>query len=66
MPPHRAKEELRALVDTLRPPDLVREGLATALRRRIELLRRATLALGGRADHTVSMISATRRPVLRF
>ncbi|WP_040644970.1 lysophospholipid acyltransferase family protein [Rubellimicrobium thermophilum] len=32
----------------------------------IELLRRATLALGGRADHTVSMISATRRPVLRF
>lgn len=35
-----AKEELRALVDTLRPPDLAREGLAAALRRRIELLRR--------------------------
>ncbi|CAN5210656.1 hypothetical protein BH20ACT5_BH20ACT5_25280 [soil metagenome] len=35
-----AKEELRALVDTLRPPDLARQGLATALRRRIELLRR--------------------------
>jgi putative hemolysin len=28
----------------------------------IELLRRATLALGGRADQTVSMISATRKP----
>lgn len=32
----------------------------------IELLRRATLALGGREDDTVSMISATRKPVLRF
>lgn len=32
----------------------------------IELLRRATLALGGREDHAVSMISATRKPALRF
>ncbi|NAZ35372.1 lysophospholipid acyltransferase family protein [Rubellimicrobium sp. CFH 75288] len=32
----------------------------------IAMLRRATLALGGRADHTVSMISATRKPALRF
>lgn len=32
----------------------------------IDLLRRATLALGGRDDQTVSMISATRRPALRF
>ena len=31
----------------------------------IEMLRRATLALGGRDDHAVSMISATRRPALR-
>jgi putative hemolysin len=28
----------------------------------IEMLRRATLALGGREDHAVSMISATRKP----
>jgi putative hemolysin len=28
----------------------------------IEMLRRATLALGGREDNTVSMISATRKP----
>ncbi len=32
----------------------------------IELLRRATLALGGREDQAVSMISATRKPVLKF
>ncbi len=32
----------------------------------IELLRRATLALGGTEDHAVSMISATRKPALRF
>jgi len=32
----------------------------------IEMLRQATLALGGREDHTVSMISATRKPALRF
>jgi putative hemolysin len=32
----------------------------------IEVLRRATLALSGRADRTISMISATRRPALRF
>lgn len=35
-----AKQELRALVDTLRPTDLGRDGLAAALRRRIDLLRR--------------------------
>ena len=32
----------------------------------IEMLRRATLALGGREDQTVSMLSATRKPVLKF
>jgi 1-acyl-sn-glycerol-3-phosphate acyltransferase len=32
----------------------------------IEMLRKATLALGGRDDQTVSMLSATRKPVLRF
>ena len=32
----------------------------------IEMLRRATLALGGRDDQAVSMISATRKPALRF
>ncbi|MBP1804583.1 lysophospholipid acyltransferase family protein [Rubellimicrobium aerolatum] len=32
----------------------------------IEMLRRATLALGGREDRTISMISATRKPALRF
>jgi putative hemolysin len=32
----------------------------------IELLRRATLSLGGRPDNTVSMLSATRKPALRF
>ena len=32
----------------------------------IEMLRRATLALGGREDNTVSMISATRKPTLGF
>lgn len=32
----------------------------------IEMLRRATLALGGREDQTVSMISATRKPTLGF
>ncbi|WP_210527395.1 lysophospholipid acyltransferase family protein [Rubellimicrobium arenae] len=32
----------------------------------IEMLRRATLALGGREDQTVSMLSATRKPALRF
>jgi 1-acyl-sn-glycerol-3-phosphate acyltransferase len=32
----------------------------------IELLRQATLALGGREDHTVSMLSVTRKPALRF
>lgn len=32
----------------------------------IEMLRRATLALGGRDDNTVSMLSATRKPALRF
>ncbi|MBA3249081.1 MAG: GAF domain-containing sensor histidine kinase [Geodermatophilaceae bacterium] len=35
-----AQDELRALVDTLRPVDLVQQGLAAALRRRIDLLRR--------------------------
>lgn len=35
-----AKDELRALVDTLRPTDLGRDGLAAALRRRVDLLRR--------------------------
>ncbi len=50
-----AKEELRALVDTLRPADLGPDGLATALRRRVELLRRVhdgnirIDAAGGRA-----------------
>ena len=32
----------------------------------IDLLRRATLALGGREDQAVSMLSATRKPALRF
>lgn len=32
----------------------------------IEMLRRATLALGGREDRTISMLSATRRPTLGF
>lgn len=32
----------------------------------IRMLRDATLALGGREDRTVSMISATRKPALRF
>lgn len=32
----------------------------------IEMLRRATLALGGREDRTISMISATRKPTLGF
>ena len=32
----------------------------------IEMLRQATLALGGREDHAVSMISATRKPALRI
>ena len=32
----------------------------------IEMLRRATLALGGREDQTVSMLSVTRKPALRF
>jgi putative hemolysin len=32
----------------------------------IEMLRRATLALGGRDDQAVSMLSATRKPALRF
>jgi putative hemolysin len=32
----------------------------------IEMLRQATLALGGRDDQAVSMISATRRPALKF
>ncbi len=35
-----AREELRGLVDTLRPADVAEQGLAAALRRRIELLRR--------------------------
>jgi signal transduction histidine kinase len=34
-----AVDELAALVDTLRPPDLDREGLGAALRKRIDLLR---------------------------
>ena len=32
----------------------------------IEMLRQATLALGGREDQTVSMLSVTRKPALRF
>jgi putative hemolysin len=32
----------------------------------IEMLRQATLALGGRDDQAVSMLSATRRPALKF
>ena len=32
----------------------------------IEMLRRATLALGGRDAPTVSLVRATRRPLLRF
>jgi signal transduction histidine kinase len=35
-----ALDEMRALVETLRPPDPSREGLAVALRKRVELLRR--------------------------
>lgn len=35
-----ALDELRTLVDTLRSADLTREGLPTALRKRVELLRR--------------------------
>nr|MBA2390365.1 GAF domain-containing sensor histidine kinase [Geodermatophilaceae bacterium] len=35
-----AKEELRALVDTLRPADLGPDGVAAALRKRVDLLRR--------------------------
>lgn len=35
-----ARDELRALVETLRPTDLGRDGLAAALRRRVDLLRR--------------------------
>jgi signal transduction histidine kinase len=34
-----ALEEMHALVETLRPPDVVRDGLAGALRKRVELLR---------------------------
>ncbi|HEY2724877.1 MAG TPA: GAF domain-containing sensor histidine kinase [Pseudonocardiaceae bacterium] len=34
-----AVDELAALVDTLRPPDLDREGVGAALRKRIDLLR---------------------------
>jgi signal transduction histidine kinase len=34
-----ALDELRALVDTLRPPDVDREGLGAALRKRVDLLR---------------------------
>ncbi|HEX2289140.1 MAG TPA: sensor histidine kinase, partial [Pseudonocardiaceae bacterium] len=34
-----ALDELRALVDTLRPPDVDREGLGVALRKRVDLLR---------------------------
>ncbi len=35
-----AQDELRALVDTLRPTDIGHDGLAAALRRRTDLLRR--------------------------
>jgi signal transduction histidine kinase len=35
-----ALEELRSLVETLRPPDVDAEGLAAALRKRVALLRR--------------------------
>ncbi|MGH3977600.1 MAG: histidine kinase [Pseudonocardiaceae bacterium] len=34
-----ALDELRALVDTLRPPDVDTEGIGVALRKRVELLR---------------------------
>ena len=34
-----ALDELRVLVDTLRPPDVDREGLGVALRKRVDLLR---------------------------
>ena len=35
-----AQEELRALIDELRPPSLATEGLATALRKHVAVLRR--------------------------
>src|SRR6266536_2720095 len=37
---HAALAETRSLVGTLRPPDLEAEGLAVALRKRVDLLRR--------------------------
>ncbi len=56
-----ALAEMRSLVETLRPADLDADGLAGALRKRIELLRRVhdvplTLSVRGPArlrDHTV-------------
>jgi len=56
-----AQDELHTLVDTLRPVELAEQGLVTALRRRIELLRRV---------HDVSMVLTApavlriRRPVV--
>lgn len=56
-----AKDELRALVDTLRPSHLGPDGLAAALRRRVDLLRRV---------HDVDIrfadpgFSAVRRPLV--
>ncbi|MEJ7703735.1 MAG: GAF domain-containing sensor histidine kinase [Geodermatophilaceae bacterium] len=56
-----AKDELRALMDTLRPTDLGRDGLAAALSRRVDLLRRV---------HDVDIrfsapgVAAVRRPLV--
>jgi len=48
--------ELRSILDTLRPADIEADGLAVALRRRVELLRRV---------HDVPVALTVRGPALR-
>ena len=56
-----ALEELRSLVFELRPPELERDGLAGALRKHVELLRR----LGPHELELACRRGASRRPAAR-
>jgi signal transduction histidine kinase len=62
-----ALDELRTLVFELRPPELERDGLCGALRKHVELLRRATQQeIDLRLDAAVSAGPARDAEVLRI
>jgi signal transduction histidine kinase len=60
-----AREEMRSLVETLRPVDLGRDGLVTALRHRIELAQRVhELPIGLEVTGSVELPAAVQRELL--